>query len=81
MPDLAYGTGDTTSIRVRTTSHPPPHALYVITAGELTPYTSADNAFARLRPILEAAARSREGCGAEAGVPCNPNRLSDPSST
>ncbi|AJF70465.1 hypothetical protein [Streptomyces vietnamensis] len=80
IPDLAYGPGDTTGIRVRTTSHPP-HALYVIAAGELTPHTSADSVFAHLRPLLEAAARSCDGCGAEAGVPCNPNCQSDPSTT
>ncbi|MFI7359745.1 hypothetical protein ACIBTP_38165 [Streptomyces avidinii] len=78
IPDLAYGPGDTAGIRVRTTSRPP-HALYVIAAGELAPHTSADSAFADLHPLVEAAARPCDGCGAEAGVPCNPNCQSDPS--
>nr|MDT0519926.1 hypothetical protein [Streptomyces sp. DSM 41633] len=76
-PDLACGPGDTAGIRVRTTSRPP-HALYVIAAGELTPHTSAESAFASLYPLVEAAARPCEGCGAEAGEPCNPFCLPDP---
>ncbi|MFD9519725.1 hypothetical protein [Streptomyces sp. NPDC059979] len=78
IPDLACGPGDTAGIRVRTTSRPP-HALYVIAAGELAPHASADSAFAELHPLVEAAARPCDGCGAEAGLPCNPNCLPDPS--
>ncbi|WP_031157646.1 hypothetical protein OHA91_35635 [Streptomyces erythrochromogenes] len=62
---------------MRTTSNPP-HALYVIAAGRLTPHTSASSAFARLHPLIEAAARPATGCGAEARAPCNPNCLPDP---
>ncbi|MFJ2060279.1 hypothetical protein ACIOMM_30675 [Streptomyces sp. NPDC087908] len=75
-PDLAAYPGDTTGIRVRTTSNPP-HALYLIAAGRLTPHTTADSVFARLRPLIEAAARPCDGCGAEAGEPCNPNCTHD----
>ncbi|MEV8536146.1 hypothetical protein [Streptomyces sp. NPDC051211] len=78
MPGLACGPGDTAGIRVRTTSRAP-HALYVIAAGELIPHTSADSAFAALYPLVEAAARPCDGCGADAGEPCNPNCLPDPS--
>ncbi|MEY2229723.1 hypothetical protein [Streptomyces sp. BF23-19] len=78
IPDLASGPGDTAGIRVRTTNRPP-HALYVIGGGELTPHTGADSAFAVLRPLVEAAARPCDGCGAEAGEPCNPFCLPDPS--
>ncbi|MFF9981137.1 hypothetical protein [Streptomyces erythrochromogenes] len=66
-PGLAVGPGDSTGIRVRTTGNPP-HALY----------TTAGSAFARLRPLIEAAARPCDGCGAEAGEPCNPGCLPDP---
>ncbi|MDH6544125.1 hypothetical protein [Streptomyces sp. SPB4] len=72
VPGLASG------IRVRTTSNPP-HALYIIAAGRITPHAGADSAFAYLRPLIEAAARPCDGCGAEAYKPCNPNCLSDPS--
>ncbi|MGO4459889.1 hypothetical protein AB4039_21715 [Streptomyces sp. M-16] len=72
VPGLAAG------IRVRTTSNPP-HALYVIAAGRITPHAGADSAFAYLRPLIEAAARPCDGCGAEASKPCNPNCLPDPS--
>ncbi|MFD5935704.1 hypothetical protein [Streptomyces sp. NPDC060333] len=78
VPDLAAGPGDTAGIRVRTTSNPP-HALYVIAAGSITPHAGADSAFAHLRPLIEAAARPCDGCGAEASKPCNPNCLPDPS--
>ncbi|MER6319109.1 hypothetical protein ABT237_35960 [Streptomyces sp. NPDC001581] len=78
IPDLACGQGDTVGIRVRTTSRPP-HALYVIAAGEPAPHTTADSAFASIHPLLEAAARPCDGCGADAGAPCNPNCLPDPS--
>ncbi|MFE6714011.1 hypothetical protein [Streptomyces sp. NPDC057695] len=57
---------DTVGIRVRTTSNPP-HALYVIAAGRITPHTTAGSAFAHLRPLIEAAARPCDGCGADAG--------------
>ncbi|MDX3537228.1 hypothetical protein PV721_23205 [Streptomyces sp. MB09-01] len=77
IPELACGPGDTAGIRVRTTSRPP-HALYVVAGGNLTPHTSADAAFARLHPLIEAAARPCDGCGAEASAPCNPNCLPDP---
>ncbi|MEV7442993.1 hypothetical protein AB0O22_17885 [Streptomyces sp. NPDC091204] len=76
-PALAAVPGDTTGIRVRTTSNPP-HALYVIAAGRLTPHTTAGSAFAHLRPRIEAAARPCDGCGAEAGEPCNPGCLPAP---
>ncbi|OKJ48095.1 hypothetical protein AMK27_38810 [Streptomyces sp. CB02009] len=76
-PGLAAGPGDTAGIRVRTTANPP-HALYLIAAGRLTPHTTAGSAFAHLRPLLEAAARPCDGCGAEAGEPCNPHCLPDP---
>ncbi|WP_327388881.1 hypothetical protein [Streptomyces sp. NBC_01207] len=77
IPGIAAGPGDTAGIRVRTTSNPP-HALYVA-GGSLTPHTGADSAFARLHPLIEAAARPCDGCSAEAGEPCNPNCLPDPS--
>ncbi|MEU8435477.1 hypothetical protein AB0F18_21695 [Streptomyces sp. NPDC029216] len=77
VPGLAAGPGDTVGIRVRTTSNPP-HALYVIAAGHLTPHASAGSAFAHLHPLIEAAARPCDGCGAEAGEPCNPGCLPDP---
>ncbi|MEW1700651.1 MULTISPECIES: hypothetical protein [unclassified Streptomyces] len=77
-PGLAAGPGDTAGIRVRTTSNPP-HALYVIAAGRITPHAGADSAFAHLRPLIEAAARPCDGCNAEASTPCNPFCLSDPS--
>ncbi|WP_331719719.1 hypothetical protein [Streptomyces virginiae] len=77
IPGLAAGPGDTTGIRVRTTSNPP-HALYVVAGGNLTPHSGADSAFARLHPLIEAAARPCDGCGAEASAPCNPNCLPDP---
>ncbi|MFJ4879919.1 hypothetical protein ACIP93_32595 [Streptomyces sp. NPDC088745] len=77
VPGLAAGPGDTTGIRVRTTSNPP-HALYVIAAGRITPHAGADSAFAHLRPLIEAAARPCDGCGAEAYEPCNPFCLPDP---
>ncbi|THA74876.1 hypothetical protein [Streptomyces sp. A0592] len=76
-PGLAAGPGDTTGIRVRTTSNPP-HALYLIAGGRLTPHTTAGSAFAHLRPLIEAAARPCGGCGAEAGEPCNPFCVPDP---
>lgn len=76
-PGLAAGPGDTVGIRVRATSNPP-HALYVIAAGRLTPHTSASSAFAHLRPRIEAAARPCDGYGAEAYEPCNPFCLPDP---
>ncbi|MDX2565049.1 hypothetical protein PV371_36095 [Streptomyces sp. TX20-6-3] len=76
-PGLAAGPGDMAGIRVRTTANPP-HALYLIAAGRLTPHTTAGSAFAHLRPLLEAAARPCGGCGAEAGEPCNPDCLPDP---
>ncbi|MEU2454823.1 hypothetical protein ABZ605_32635 [Streptomyces sp. NPDC012765] len=78
VPGLAAGPGDTAGIRVRTTSNPP-HALYVIAAGSITPHAGADSAFAQLHPLIEAAARPCDGCGAEAFKPCNPNCLPDPS--
>ncbi|MFG2979542.1 hypothetical protein ACGFYY_41970 [Streptomyces sp. NPDC048331] len=78
IPDLAYGPGDTAGIRVRTTSNPP-HALYVIAAGRIPPHAGAGSAFAHLRPLIEAAARPCDGCGAEAYEPCNPFCLPDPS--
>ncbi|MFD9047787.1 hypothetical protein [Streptomyces zaomyceticus] len=78
IPDLACAPGDTTGIRVRTTSRPP-QALYIITANELTAHTDADDAFTHLHPLLEAAARSCDGCGAEPGEPCRPN-CPDPAS-
>lgn len=78
IPDLACGQGDTAGIRVRTTRRSP-HALYVIAAGELTPHTDADSAFAVLRPLVEAAARPCDGCDAEAGLPCKPHCLPAPS--
>ncbi|MFE5723316.1 hypothetical protein [Streptomyces erythrochromogenes] len=78
VPGLAAGPGDTAGIRVRTTSNPP-HALYVIAAGSITPHVGADSAFAHLHPLIEAAARPCDGCGAEASKPCNPNCLPDPS--
>ncbi|MEW1639306.1 hypothetical protein AB0469_35290 [Streptomyces sp. NPDC093801] len=78
VPGLAAGPGDTVGIRVRTTSNPP-HALYVIAAGHLTPHAGADSAFAHLHPLIEAAARPCDGCGAKAFKPCNPNCLPDPS--
>ncbi|MFD6113885.1 hypothetical protein ACFWG0_27780 [Streptomyces yangpuensis] len=77
-PGLAAGPGDTAGIRVRTTSNPP-HALYVIAAGRITPHAGADSAFAHLRPLIEAAARPCDGCNAEAFKPCHPGCLSDPS--
>ncbi|MFD0269588.1 hypothetical protein ACFVGY_23930 [Streptomyces sp. NPDC127106] len=77
-PGLAAGPGDTAGIRVRTTSNPP-HALYVIAADRITPHAGADSAFAHLRPLIEGAARPCDGCNAEAGKPCNPGCLSDPS--
>ncbi|MFJ3817812.1 hypothetical protein [Streptomyces sp. NPDC090056] len=77
VPGLAAGPGDTAGIRVRTTSNPP-HALYVIAAGSITPHACADSAFAHLHPLIEAAARPCDGCGAEASKPCNPNCLPDP---
>ncbi|WP_030387922.1 hypothetical protein [Streptomyces sp. NRRL S-241] len=76
-PGLAAGPGDTTGIRVRTTSNPP-HALYLLAAGRLTPHTTAGCAFAHLRPLIEAAARPCDGCDAEAGEPCDPFCLPDP---
>ncbi|MFG2667668.1 hypothetical protein ACGFY6_25915 [Streptomyces sp. NPDC048387] len=78
VPGLAAGPGDTAGIRVRTTSNPP-HALYVIAAGSITPHAGADSAFAHLHPLIEAAVRLCDGCGAEASEPCNPNCLPDPS--
>ncbi|MFD9078272.1 hypothetical protein [Streptomyces erythrochromogenes] len=78
VPGLAAGPGDTAGIRVRTTSNPP-HALYVIAASRITPHAGADSAFAHLHPLIEAAARPCDGCGAEASKPCNPNCLPDPS--
>ncbi|MET9324079.1 hypothetical protein ABZX75_28510 [Streptomyces sp. NPDC003038] len=77
VPGLAAGPGDTAGIRVRTTSNPP-HALYVIAVGRLTPHAGAASAFAHLRPLIDAAARPCDGCGAEAGKPCNPGCLPDP---
>ncbi|MCX5078771.1 hypothetical protein OHA84_37915 (plasmid) [Streptomyces sp. NBC_00513] len=77
IPGLAAGPGDTAGIRVRTTGNPP-HAVYVIAGGSITPHTGADSAFARLHPLIEAAARPCDGCGAEAGAPCNPHCLPDP---
>ncbi|KIF02702.1 hypothetical protein PL81_28515 [Streptomyces sp. RSD-27] len=56
VPGFAAGPGDTAGIRVRTTSNPP-HALYVIAAGRITPHAGADSAFAHLHPLIEAAAR------------------------
>ncbi|MEU2391955.1 hypothetical protein [Streptomyces sp. NPDC007369] len=76
-PGLAAGPGDTAGIRVRTTSNPP-HALYVIAAGHLTPHVDSASAFAHLHPLIEAAGRPCDGCGAEAYKPCNPNCLPDP---
>ncbi|MER8233138.1 hypothetical protein [Streptomyces sp. NPDC094049] len=76
-PGLAAGPGDTTGIRVRTTSNPP-HALYLISAGRLTPHAGAASALAHLHPLIEAADRPCDGCGAKAGAPCNPNCLPDP---
>ncbi|MFI8769543.1 hypothetical protein ACIGN6_32190, partial [Streptomyces sp. NPDC053792] len=49
-PGLAATSGDTAGIRVRTTSNPP-HALYLIAAGRLTPHTTAGSAFAHIRPL------------------------------
>ncbi|MGW8726336.1 hypothetical protein ACWGNF_09995 [Streptomyces sp. NPDC055808] len=77
-PGLAAGPGDTAGIRVRTTSNPP-HALYVIAAGRITPHAGAGSAFTYLRPFIEAAARPCDGCNAEASKPCNPGCLSGPS--
>ncbi|MFF2308521.1 hypothetical protein ACFVVP_39230 [Streptomyces sp. NPDC058128] len=71
-PELACAPGDTTGIRARTTSCPP-HALYIVTVKELTPHTDADDALALLHPLIEASARSCDGCGAEPGEPCRPN--------
>ncbi|WP_331735348.1 hypothetical protein OG590_40285 (plasmid) [Streptomyces goshikiensis] len=78
VPGLAASPGDTAGIRVRTISNPP-YALYVIAAGRITPHAGADSAFAHLHPLIEAAARPCDGCGAEASKPCNPNCLPDPS--
>ncbi|MFI8515303.1 hypothetical protein ACIGHB_29665 [Streptomyces sp. NPDC085460] len=80
IPHLACGPGDTAGVRVRTTGRAP-HALYIIAAGRITPHAGADSAFADLHPLLEAAARPCEGCDAEAGTPCNPHCLPDPSTT
>lgn len=76
-PGLAAGPGDTVGIRVRTTSNPP-HALYVVAASRITPHAGASSAFAHLHSLIEAAARPCDGCGAEAGEPCNPFCLPDP---
>ncbi|MFD3728821.1 hypothetical protein [Streptomyces sp. NPDC058671] len=78
IPGLAAGPGDTAGIRVRTTSNPP-HALYVIAADRITPHDGASSAFDHLRPLLEAAARPCDGCGAEAYEPCSPFCLPAPS--
>ncbi|MBA4863814.1 hypothetical protein H1V43_21080 [Streptomyces sp. PSKA54] len=78
LPDLASGPGDTAGIRVHTTRRAP-HALYVITATLLVPFTHAAGALAYLRPLIDAAARSCDGCCAEPGpaeLPAGPlNRL------
>lgn len=66
LPDLAAGPGDTTGIRVHTTRRAP-HALYVITATDLVPLTHSAGALAHLRPLIDAAARSCDGCLAEPG--------------
>lgn len=76
LPDLASAPGDTAGIRVTTTRRAP-HALYVITATDLVPLTHAAGALAYLRPLIDAAARSCDGCGAEPGEPCLPNCLPD----
>ncbi|MFJ6252633.1 MULTISPECIES: hypothetical protein [unclassified Streptomyces] len=78
IPALAAGPGDITGIRMRTTGNPP-HALDVIAGGDLTPHAGAGSAFARLRPLLEAAAHPRDGGDAEAGAPCKPHCLPGPS--
>ncbi|MET9842456.1 hypothetical protein ABZZ01_32455 [Streptomyces virginiae] len=70
--------GHAAGIRVRTTSNPP-HALYVIVASSITPHAGAGSALAHLRPHIEAAARSCDGCYVEAYEPCNPHCLPDPS--
>lgn len=80
LPDLASAPGDTAGIRVRATGRAP-HALYVITAAALVPLTHAAGALAYLRPLIDAAVRSCDGCGAEPGEPCLPNCLPDPATT
>ncbi|WP_329583707.1 hypothetical protein [Streptomyces sp. NBC_01361] len=77
LPHLAAGPGDTAGIRVRVTGRHP-HALYVITATALVPLAHAAGALAYLQPLIEAAARECDGCGAEPGEPCRPMCL-DPS--
>ncbi|WP_406003441.1 hypothetical protein [Streptomyces sp. NBC_00829] len=80
LPGLASGPGDTAGIRVRTTARAP-HALYVVTAVALVPLTHAAGVLAYLKPLIDAAARGCEGCGAEPGEPCLPNCLPAPSTT
>ncbi|MDQ1013168.1 hypothetical protein QFZ82_007653 [Streptomyces sp. V4I23] len=80
LPDLASAPGDTAGIRVHTTRRAP-HALYVITATDLVPLTHAAGALAYLRPLIDAAARSCDGCLAEPGEPCLPNCLPGPATT
>ncbi|WP_351233905.1 hypothetical protein [Streptomyces sp. NPDC002133] len=77
LPDLASSSEDTAGIRVRTTSRAP-HALYVITAADLVPLTHAAGILAYLQPLIDAAARGCEGCGADPGEPCLP-KCTDPS--
>ncbi|GAA3372265.1 hypothetical protein GCM10017744_103100 [Streptomyces antimycoticus] len=69
---------DTAGIHVRTTRHAP-HALYLITATAVVPFTHAASVLAYLQPAIAAAARSCDGCHAEPGEPCLPNCLPDPS--
>ncbi|MEU5108159.1 hypothetical protein AB0H07_38880 [Streptomyces sp. NPDC021354] len=78
LPDLAYGPGDTAGIRVCATRRAP-HALYVVTAADLVPFTAAASALAYLQPLIEASGRGCEGCSTEPGAPCLPNCLPDPS--
>ncbi|MCM2424150.1 hypothetical protein [Streptomyces sp. RKAG293] len=79
LPSLTSGP-EPAGIRVHTTGHAP-HALYVITADDLAPLTHAGGVLVYLQPLIDAATRGCEGCGADPNELCLPNCVPNPSTT
>ncbi|MEU3464602.1 hypothetical protein ABZ721_32215 [Streptomyces sp. NPDC006733] len=79
LPTLASGP-ERAGIRVHTTGHTP-HALYVITADDLVPLTHVGGVLLYLQPLIDAATRGCEGCGADPNELCLPNCVPNPSTT